>query len=64
MTASALPMREFTLEAFARFTPELDGAERMAVFFRLPDELREQAWRRSDQAIATQTEFLFRESCS
>lgn len=44
MTGSMIPAAEFTFSAFREFTPELPDHRRAAVFVRLPDKMRQQAW--------------------
>ena len=44
MTGSALPLQRFTFTTFREFTPHLTGAERAAVFARLPEPMRAAAW--------------------
>ncbi len=61
MTPSALPGRLFSHHTFARFTPELDGHERMRVFFRLPEDLQKQAWSELDRQIHVRSDALWLE---
>lgn len=66
MTGSVLGNRDgarmFTLTTFAEFTPELSGAERATVFMRLPEVLRDEAWREHDERVKALSDLRWQES--
>ena len=61
-SATSLLLEQFTFEKFRQFTPELDGAERRAVFLGLPSAMQEQSWRTLDQQVRERSAQLWTES--
>ena len=52
MTGSAIPLHEFTFSTWHGLTNELTGPERAALFDRLPERLKDAAWKASAASVA------------
>jgi hypothetical protein len=53
--------REFSLPDFQRLTPDLTGAERLAVFIGVPADMQAEAWRELDRRVEAHSLELFAE---
>jgi hypothetical protein len=53
--------RDFTLPDFEALTPEFGGAERLAIWLRLPVDLQDQAWQELGERIERRARQMFAE---